>query len=99
MIKVKIPTPLRKFTAGLDVVEVQATDVRAMLLALDAAHPGIKDKLCDESGALRRFVNIYYRDEDVRFLQGLETRVEDGAELTIVPAIAGGAQHRVMRGV
>ncbi len=89
-VRIRIPTPLRRFTAELDVVAVEASSVRAALDALDAKHPGIKARLCDEQGALRRFVNVYYKDEDVRFLDGLETTVADGAELSIVPAIAGG---------
>ena len=89
-VRIRIPTPLRRFTAELDVVAVEASSVRAALDAPDAKHPGIKARLCDEQGALRRFVNVYYKDEDVRFLDGLETTVADGAELSIVPAIAGG---------
>ncbi len=89
-IRIRIPTPLRRYTAERDIVTVDAPRVREALDALDAAHPGIKARLCDEAGALRRFVNVYYRDEDVRFLQGLDTPIDDGSELSIVPAIAGG---------
>jgi molybdopterin converting factor small subunit len=89
-VRIRIPTPLRRFTAELDVVAVDATSIRGALDALDAKHPGIKARLCDEQGALRRFVNVYYKDEDVRFLEGLETSIADGTEISIVPAIAGG---------
>ena len=89
-VKIRIPTPLRRFTNDQETVEVQADSIRSAIDALDAAHPGIKERLCDDKGALRRFVNVYYRDEDVRFLDNIETRVEDGSEISIVPAIAGG---------
>jgi len=89
-IKIRIPTPLRRFTAEKDSVEVTAPRVREALDALEAAHPGIRARLCDETGALRRFVNVYYKDEDIRFLEGLDTPIDDGTELSIVPAIAGG---------
>jgi sulfur-carrier protein len=90
-ITVRIPTPLRKYTDGKDAVVVQGATVAAVLDELEKAHPGIKARICDESGALRRFVNIYYRDEDIRFLDNIETKLDDGAELSVVPAIAGGA--------
>ncbi|MFO0726921.1 MAG: MoaD/ThiS family protein [Myxococcota bacterium] len=89
-VRIRIPTPLRRFTADLDVVAVEANSVRGAIDALETKHPGIKARLCDEQGALRRFVNVYYKDEDVRFLSGLDTAVADGTELSIVPAIAGG---------
>lgn len=89
-IHIRIPTPLRRFTADRDRVSVEATTVRGAIDALEAAHPGLKARLCDESGALRRFVNVYYKDEDIRFLKELDTELEDGGELSIVPAIAGG---------
>jgi molybdopterin converting factor small subunit len=89
-VRIRIPTPLRRFTAELDVVAVEASSVRGALDALETKHPGLKARLCDEQGALRRFVNIYYKDEDVRFLEGLDTAIADGTELSIVPAIAGG---------
>jgi adenylyltransferase/sulfurtransferase len=90
-ITVRIPTPLRKYTDNKENVLVQGATVRAVIDELDKAHPGIKDRLCDEKGALRRFVNIYYRDEDIRFLDNIDTKLDDGSELTVVPAIAGGA--------
>lgn len=90
MIKVRIPTPLRPLTKGQGEVEAQADTINSMIEALNQAHPGLKDRLCDESGELRRFVNIYVNEEDIRFLKGKETSLKDGDEVSIVPAIAGG---------
>ena len=87
---IRIPTQLRTFTGGSGEVEVEATSVGDALKALDAAHPGLADRLFDESGQLRRFVNVFLADEDVRFLEGLTTPVVDGQTLSIVPAVAGG---------
>lgn len=86
----KIPASLRKFVANQDTVSVDGSDVRQALDALESAHPGIKSKLCDDSGNVRRFINIYANSEDIRFLENLDTRLAEGAELQIVPAIAGG---------
>jgi len=90
MIKVRIPTPLRPLTKGQGEVEAQASNIANMIETLNEAHPGLKDRLCDESGELRRFVNIYVNEEDIRFLKGKETSLNDGDEVSIVPAIAGG---------
>lgn len=90
MIKVRIPTPLRPLTKGQGEVEAKAGSIMEMIETLNSAHPGIKDRLCDESGELRRFVNIYVNEEDIRFLKGKETSLKDGDEVSIVPAIAGG---------
>ena len=90
MIKVRIPTPLRPLTKGQGEVEAQASTISHMIETLNQAHPGLKDRLCDDSGELRRFVNIYVNEEDIRFLQGKETSLKDGDEVSIVPAIAGG---------
>jgi sulfur-carrier protein len=90
MIKVRIPTPLRPLTKGQGEVETTASSVVEMIETLNGAHPGIKDRLCDETGELRRFVNIYVNEEDIRFLKGKETSLKDGDEVSIVPAIAGG---------
>ncbi len=90
MIKVRIPTPLRPLTKGQGEVETEARSVLEMIETLDSAHPGIKDRLCDETGELRRFVNIYVNEEDIRFLRGRLTSLKDGDEVSIVPAIAGG---------
>ena len=89
-LKVIIPTPLRKFTAGAEVVEVDAGTIKEVLERLEARHPGIRASVCDENGALRRFINVYLDGEDVRFLDNLSTPVRDGAEVAIVPAISGG---------
>jgi molybdopterin synthase sulfur carrier subunit len=90
MIKVRIPTPLRPLTKGQGEVEAQASNIAQMIEMLNEAHPGLKDRLCDETGELRRFVNIYVNEEDIRFLKGKETSLNDGDEVSIVPAIAGG---------
>jgi sulfur-carrier protein len=90
MIKVRIPTPLRPLTKGQGEVETNAASVLEMIETLNTAHPGIKDRLCDDTGELRRFVNIYVNEEDIRFLKGKETSLQDGDEVSIVPAIAGG---------
>lgn len=90
MIKVRIPTPLRPLTKGQGEVEAKAGSIMEMIETLNGAHPGIKDRLCDETGELRRFVNIYVNEEDIRFLKGKETSLKDGDEVSIVPAIAGG---------
>jgi len=90
MIKVRIPTPLRPLTKGQGEIETKAGSVLEMIETLNSAHPGIKDRLCDETGELRRFVNIYVNEEDIRFLKGKETSLKDGDEVSIVPAIAGG---------
>ncbi|MFQ5355885.1 MAG: MoaD/ThiS family protein [Mariprofundaceae bacterium] len=90
-IAVRIPTPLRKLTGGADEVSVTAASVGALINNLEEVHPGLKERLCDESGEIRRFVNIYVNDEDVRFLQGKETTLNDGDDVSIVPAIAGGS--------
>jgi molybdopterin synthase sulfur carrier subunit len=91
MIKVRIPTPLRPLTKGQGEVETNAGSVLEMIETLNTSHPGIKDRLCDETGELRRFVNIYVNEEDIRFLKGKETSLKDGDEVSIVPAIAGGS--------
>ena len=90
MTKVRIPTPLRPLTKGQGEVETKAGSVVEMIEALNSTHPGIKDRLCDETGELRRFVNIYVNEEDIRFLTGKDTPLKDGDEVSIVPAIAGG---------
>ncbi|MDP8992661.1 MAG: MoaD/ThiS family protein [Actinomycetota bacterium] len=90
MISVRIPTQLRNLTGGDAQVSLQAGTVGEVLKALDAAHPGLGERLFDESGELRRFVNVFVADEDVRFREGLDTPVEDGQTVSIVPAVAGG---------
>ena len=92
MAKVRVPTQLRSLTGGASEVAVEGETVAAVLASLDAAHPGFRDRLFDEAGKLRRFVNVFVADEDVRFLQGLDTKVEAGQTVSIVPAVAGGAR-------
>ena len=89
-LRVVIPTPLRKFTSGAEWVEVEARTVQEVLDNLDSRYPGFRASVCDETGSLRRFINIYINGEDVRFLENLSTRISDGAEVAIVPAISGG---------
>jgi molybdopterin converting factor small subunit len=89
MITVRIPTPLRTLTGGNEQVEVSGSTLREVIDTLEKQHPGIRDRLLDDKG-VRRFVNIYVGDEDVRFLDGLETKLAAGTEVSIVPAIAGG---------
>ena len=88
--KVRVPTQLRTLTAGVAEVAVEGDTVADVLASLDTAHPGFRDRLFDESGKLRRFVNIFVADEDVRFLQGVETPVTPNQTVSIVPAVAGG---------
>lgn len=89
-VTIRIPTPLRTLTSGKDTVEVDGSTVGQALDALEGAHPGFKSKICDDAGNVRRFVNVYANDEDIRFLDDLATEIADGDELSIVPAIAGG---------
>jgi molybdopterin converting factor small subunit len=89
-IKIAIPTPLRRITGDADTVEVSAGTINEMIESVETRYPGFRARLCEDSGALRRFINIYVDGEDVRFLDNLATRVADGAEVSIVPAIAGG---------
>ena len=90
MIKVRIPTPLRPLTKGQGEVESNGSSVTEMIDNLEASHPGMKERLCDDKGELRRFVNVYVNEEDIRFLKGKDTLLKDGDEVSIVPAIAGG---------
>ena len=89
-IVVRIPTPLRKMTNGLAKVEVESAVLGDLVDKLNAEYPGFKDRLVDEEGELRYFVNIYLNGEDVRFMDGLKTVTNDGDEISIVPAVAGG---------
>lgn len=88
--KVRIPTPLRKLTNNEEVVETSADTVGGVFAELQARFPGIKDRLLDEKGEVRRFVNVYVNEEDIRFLQNQQTPVKAGDEISIIPAIAGG---------
>ena len=89
-VKVRIPTTLRSLAGGASEVEVEGATVGEVLKNLDAAHPGFADRLLDDEGGLRRFVNVFVADDDVRFLQGLDTAVPDGETVAIIPAVAGG---------
>jgi molybdopterin synthase sulfur carrier subunit len=89
-ISVRVPAQLRTLTGGAGEVAVDGSTVGEALKALDAAHPGFAARLFDDAGQLRRFVNVFLADEDVRFLDGLNTPVTDGQTLSIVPAVAGG---------
>lgn len=88
-IEVRVPTILRTYTSNAKVVEAQGATIGEVVAHLDATYPGIGDRLTDDNG-LRRFVNVYVNDEDVRFLDGLNTAVSDGDSVTILPAVAGG---------
>ncbi len=89
-VTVRVPTQLRTLTNGAGEVTVEGSSVGEILKALDASFPGFAGRLFDDAGKLRRFVNVFLADEDVRFLQGLETPVPDGQTLSIIPAVAGG---------
>jgi molybdopterin converting factor small subunit len=89
-VSVLIPTPLQKLTQNKATVECEGTSIVELLESLEQNCPGIKDRLCDEQGELRRFVNFYVNNEDIRFLDGKNTKLEEGDEVSIIPAIAGG---------
>ncbi|MBV9850330.1 MAG: MoaD/ThiS family protein [Armatimonadetes bacterium] len=89
-VNVLIPTPLRTLTGGQDTVSADAPNISALVDALEREHPGMGGRLRGDDGSLRRFINIYVNDEDIRFLQGADTPLKDGDQVSIVPAIAGG---------
>ena len=89
-VRVLIPTPLQRLTQNQAEVMVEGSDIQELIGNLEVKFPGVKARLCDEQGTLRRFVNIYLNEEDIRFLKGEATPVKDGDEVSIVPAIAGG---------
>ena len=89
-VTVRIPTQLRTLSGGASEVSVEGATVAEVLKALDTAHPGFAERLFDESGALRRFVNVFLAEEDIRFLDGVDTSVSEGQTISIVPAVAGG---------
>ncbi len=91
-VMVRIPTPLRRMTNGQDKLEMDPSTLSVMIDNLESSYPGFKERLIDENGDLRYFVNIYLNGEDVRFLQGLDTSTSSGDEISIVPAVAGGAR-------
>ena len=90
MPSVRIPTPLRKLTNELEVVEAGGSNIGEVIASLDQAFPGLKERICDDEGNVRRFVNIFVNDEDIRFLEENKTEVKPTDEISIVPAIAGG---------
>jgi molybdopterin synthase sulfur carrier subunit len=89
-VTVRIPTQLRNLSGNASEVEVEASTVAEALKALEGAHPGFGERLFDDAGELRRFVNVFVADEDIRFLQGLDTPLTDGSAVSIIPAVAGG---------
>ncbi len=89
-VPVRIPTPLRKLTHNQEVVQIEGTTIRDLINNLEQSYPGLKERICDEQNNIRRFVNVFVNDEDIRFLQDSETTVKPGDEVSIVPAIAGG---------
>jgi len=89
-VQVRVPTPLRRFTGGAEEVNANGATVAALVNNLEKNYPGIKERICDEEGRVRRFVNIFVNGDDIRFLSNLDTAVKDGDEISIVPAIAGG---------
>jgi molybdopterin converting factor small subunit len=89
-VSIRIPTTLRTLTGGSSDVQVEGATVGEALGSLEAAHPGFKERLFDDEGGLRRFVNVFVADDDVRYLDGLDTPVPDGETIAIIPAVAGG---------
>ena len=91
VVKVRVPTPLMKLTDNQSEVTAEGATISEILNNLESQFAGIKERICDENGAPRRFINIYLNEEDIRFLEGESTAVKDGDEISIIPAIAGGA--------
>ena len=91
-ITVRIPTPLQRLTNGHGEVQCAGQTIVELLADLERRYPGVRERLCDEQGKLRRFVNVFVNEEDIRFLQGDQTAVKDGDEVSIIPAIAGGGE-------
>ncbi|WUJ75057.1 MoaD/ThiS family protein [Kribbella soli] len=89
-VSVRVPTILRPYTQGVSEVSAEGSTLTEVLDSLDASYPGIKGRVLDDSGELRRFVNVYVDDDDVRFANGLQTAIKDGGQVSIIPAVAGG---------
>jgi molybdopterin synthase sulfur carrier subunit len=89
-VTVRIPTTLRPLSGGNAQVQLEGATLKDVIANLDAVHPGFRDRLLDDAGVQRRFVNLFVADDDVRYLQGLDTPVPDGATVSIIPAVAGG---------
>ena len=92
-VTVRIPAPLQKLTQNQEKVEANGTNVKELIENLDKKFPGIRERICDENGKVRKFINIYVNEEDVRFLQQEKTPVKAGDEVSIIPAIAGGSKR------
>jgi sulfur-carrier protein len=90
---VRIPTILRTYTAGVGEVSADGSTLAEVLDSLESNHPGIRGRIIDDAGALRRFVNVYVGDDDVRFIGGLDAKVAEGTKISIIPAVAGGAER------
>ena len=90
-VKVRIPTPLRKLTEGKDEVTAEGATVKDVIEDLERRYPGLKERICEADGSVRKFVNLYVNDEDIRFKNNLDTELKEGDELSIIPAIAGGS--------
>lgn len=95
-VTVRVPTPLQKLTHNQKQVEAEGSSVTAVFESLEKKYPGIKERLYDEDGALRRFINVYVNEEDIRFLDGVDTAIKEGDDISIVPAIAGGTGFRTI---
>src|ERR1700719_2924037 len=93
-VRVRVPTPLRRFTAGVDEVPAEGASIKAVIEDLEARHPGMRERLLDEKGDIRRFVNIYLNGDDVRFLDAITARVKEADDISTVPALAGGRWAR-----
>jgi len=89
-VKVRIPTPLRKITNGKDEVSASGKNIKELIDDIERQYPGLKERICESDGKLRRFVNIYVNDEDIRFKSNVDTELKTGDEVSIIPAIAGG---------
>jgi molybdopterin synthase sulfur carrier subunit len=94
-INVRIPTPLRNLTENLEIVSAEGSTISEIIADLQRNYPGLGERICDENGEVRRFLNIYINNEDIRFQDGKQTAVRDGDELSIIPAIAGGNRIRM----
>lgn len=92
-VKVRIPTPLRTVTKGADEVTAEGKNIKEIIENLEANYKGIRERICDNDGQIRRFINFYLNDEDIRFMGNQDTPVKDGDQISIVPAIAGGADY------
>jgi molybdopterin synthase sulfur carrier subunit len=89
-VTVRVPTPLRKFSGGARDVQASGGTVSELIEQLEQQYPGIKERLCEEDGILRRFINVYVNGEDIRYAKGVDTTLKDGDEVSIIPAVSGG---------